>query len=100
MKITSSGLEHYQKVAQNVNNKGAAAAKTAGAPAAGRADKVTLSENAAARAELSRFTSALAAEAEGAVSAQRLGELREAVQNGSYHVESADIADAILDIKV
>lgn len=100
MKITSSGLEHYQSVVQNVKNGEAAAKGKAVEKAFGRADKVTLSEDAASRAELSRFATALSGEVESTASPERISELTEAVQSGSYHVASGDIADAILDLKV
>ncbi|MDL2327148.1 flagellar biosynthesis anti-sigma factor FlgM [Ruminococcaceae bacterium OttesenSCG-928-A11] len=100
MKITSSGLEHYQSVVQSVKQNGDDAPKNKMEKAAGRSDKVTLSEQAAARAGISRLASAMAAEVEGGASAERIEELREAVQSGDYNVSSEDIADAILDVKI
>ena len=100
MKITSSGLERYQSAVQNAKSSESSLKSKVAGGSAGRADKVTLSENAACRAELSRLASALSSEVEGAASPERLSELRQAVQDGSYHVASGDIADAILDLTV
>lgn len=100
MKITSSGLEHYQSVVQSVKQNADAAPKSKTGQAAGRADKVTLSENAAARAGVRRLVSPVAAEVEAGASAERIDELRSAVESGEYYVASEDIADAILDLSV
>ena len=100
MKITPQGLERYKTVVQNVKNSENASKNKALGNVSGRADKVTLSEEATAHAELARFVSSLGNEVENSASPQRVEELREAVQNGSYHVPTADIADAILNRKV
>lgn len=98
MKINSPGLEHYQSYVKSVKSGEAPGAKgKAKTGAAGNTDKVTISQGAAARAEAGRVASSLAAEVEGAASPERLETLRQAVQDGSYDVPAADVADAILD---
>lgn len=94
MKINASGLDRYQSVVQQAKT-GEAAKPRQGARAA-NTDKVTISGDAAARAGLSRLASSVAAEVDASASPARIEQLRTAVQDGSYHVETGDIADAIL----
>ncbi|MGD9559934.1 MAG: flagellar biosynthesis anti-sigma factor FlgM [Oscillospiraceae bacterium] len=101
MKINpSAGLDQYKKYVQTVKGEETAAAKAAenkgAAPA--NTDKVTLSEEAASRAGLGRVVSALSSDANDAVSPKRLAELGAQVADGSYHVASGDLADAILGL--
>lgn len=100
MKINASnGLEQYQKYAQAVKNGDSVVAKGKAdekAAAAQNTDKVTLSEAAAARAETSRIASALSAEVDSTVSAERLAQLSAQVNDGSYYVPTGALADAIL----
>lgn len=98
MKINSSGLDRYKSYLQSVGNGegGSAKTKEKNKVTANNTDKITISGEAAAKAELGRLASTVAAEVEGAVSAERLGELRAAVQDGSYYVSSEDLADAML----
>lgn len=99
MKINpAAAYDQYQTRVNGTKNGPAAGAKGAGKAA--RADKVTLSGEAAQRAEQSRLASALAGEVESAASPERLAALHDAVQAGEYHVSSEDIADAMLDMKV
>ena len=100
MKINSSaGLEHYQSYSKKVKD-GDKLAKAKGAFSANNTDKVEISDGAAARAEASRIAPALAAEVESTASPERISALSTAVQEGTYYVESEDIADAMLDAKV
>lgn len=101
MKInTNAGYERYQSMIQGAKGAEAGSAKKAGAAAAGVAantDKVMLSENAATHAEMYRLTSALSAEVERSVASdERLADLQARIADGSYHVESQALADAIL----
>lgn len=98
MKINSPGLEHYQSYVKSVKSNESAGTKgNAGAAAPHNTDKVTISQDAAARAEIGRLSSSLAAEVEGAASPERMAMLQEAVQSGSYSVSAADVADAMLN---
>jgi anti-sigma28 factor (negative regulator of flagellin synthesis) len=100
MKI--NGLERYQNLAALARSGEGAAAKGTAAKVLGgngNTDKITISEDAAARAEFRRVASALAAEAD-AVGGERLARLSETVQGGGYRVASEDIADAVLSLKV
>lgn len=102
MKInTYNGFERYQSVLQSA--KGAevqaeAAKEKNGVKSSVRADTVSFSGGAVAKSELSRLTSVLAAEADGAAGIERLDALHSAVQDGSYYVPSGEIADAIFDV--
>lgn len=97
MKINASGLDQYQQYVKSVKNEEKAGVKLSGGVKTSNTDKVVISEEAAAKAEASRVSAALTAEVEGAASPERLAQLTEAVRDGSYHVASEDIADAILE---
>lgn len=99
MKINPSAFEQYKNYAKAVKNdesssKGASAAKAA--VQSGKTDTVSFSEEAAAHAEASRLSASIAAEVQAGAGAEKLGELRAAVQAGTYYVPSEKIADAIL----
>lgn len=101
MKINgSAGLEQYKNYVQKLKKDEAAAAKTpVGAKAAGpNTDKVTLSGEAAARAELSRAVTVMSAEVDAPADAARMEALRAKVADGSYYVASDDLANAILGL--
>lgn len=98
MKINpSAGFEQYQKYVKSLKNgeASAPAAGKPGAPNSAKTDKVDISGQAAARAQLSGFAAALAKEVE-AHGAERLTALRAQVQSGEYKVAAEDLADAIL----
>ena len=97
MKINSPGLDHYKTYVKSVKAGEGTGAKGKLKAAAENTDKVTISQDAVARAETGRLVSTIAAEVEGAASSERIEELRQAVQSGSYTVSAADVADAILD---
>lgn len=97
MKINGSGLERYQSVVSSLKAGEAGKGKAPGRAAAANTDKVTISGDAARRAEVSRAASGIAAEVDAGVGAERIEALRASVQNGSYHVAAEDIADAILE---
>lgn len=98
MKITTGGLEHYQSYLKTVKNSENAqkGPGKVGAGTAAKTDKVTISGEAAAKAELGRMTAAMSAEVEQMAGAERVDALRTAVQAGEYYVASEDLADAIL----
>lgn len=97
MKITSGGIDYYQKVQSLKGEKASGGKAKAGAASSqGKSDKVVISQEAAARAEASRLASAMGAEVDGAVSPERLEALRASVADGSYHVDAESLADAIL----
>lgn len=99
MKINGSGLERYQSVVSSLKagEAGKGKGKAPGRAAEANTDKVTISGDAARRAEVSRAASGIAAEVDAGVGAERIEALRTSVQNGSYHVAAEDIADAILE---
>lgn len=101
MKINpSAGHDYYQSYIQglkNAENKAGADAK----PPAGtvtNTDKVTFSNSAAVRSEVSRLATTVAAQVEETGSSARINELRTAVQNGSYSVPAGEVANAILGL--
>lgn len=99
MKINpSAGYDKYQTYVQSVKNKEAAQAKSEakGKAAGTNTDKVTLSNEAIARAEYGRVAAAVASEVDGSASAARLDALRDQVQSGSYYVPTDTLASAIL----
>ncbi len=96
MKINPAAA--YEQYQTRVNGAKTAPAAGSKGHAAARADKVTLSGEGAARAGSSRFASALAGELEAAASPERLTQLHDAVQAGTYQVDAADVADAMLDV--
>ena len=98
MKINVTGLEQYQRYAKPVKpGEGAVSAGIARTVGASNTDKVTISQSAAQRAEAGRLVPALSAEVESTAAPERVEALRQAVQDGSYHVSAGDVADAILD---
>lgn len=102
MKINPSGIEKYQGYVQAA--KAESAAKPGGGSKTGgvfgsKTDTVSISEEAASRAEARRLAGGLAAEVEGAASPERIEALRVQVAAGEYHVSSEDLADAILDMR-
>ena len=100
MKINpSAGFDHYKKYVGSVKNGELTPAKEDGkarAASAANTDKITLSGDAAARAENSRLVAGLSSEVEGTAGTGRLQQLQEQVQNGTYSVDSGALADAIL----
>lgn len=100
MKINPSlGFDRYRSVVQSARTAEGSAKKgvnTAGAAAGGNTDKVTFSEESAARAELSRLNATLANEVEDTASPEKLASLAHSVNSGTYFVDSDDLADAIL----
>lgn len=99
MKINSQGIERYQSVVKQVKTGDDAHGKTsAGKLTSAKTDKVTISGDGAARAEISRLASSIAAEVDSPASSERIDGLRQAVEQGTYNVPSEDIADAMLDI--
>lgn len=97
MKITSGGIDYYQKV-QTLKNESTSGGKgkAGGAAGKGKSDKVTISQEASNRAEASRVASAMSPEVDGAVTAEKLAALQASVADGTYHVAAEDLADAIL----
>lgn len=65
--------------------------------AATNTDKIMLSTEASAKAEISRVTSFISAEVNSLGNAERLTALRERVQDGTYYVSGEDLTHAILD---
>ena len=105
MKVNQTmGFEHYQNYVQNVKGNDAALAKATAAELrpetteAANIDKVDFSENGAARAGLLRMSSAIAQEVEGHAGAQRLAQLQAQIEQGTYRMETGQIADAILGV--
>lgn len=97
MKINSAGLEHYQSYVKAVKSGEGPGAKTKPVPAVPQnTDVVSISQDAAVRAEVGRIAYGVTAEAEGAFG-EKIAALRTAVQNGSYAVSATSVADAILD---
>lgn len=97
MKINpSGGREIYQAYLQSAKNNDNA--QKAGAPQARpiNTDKVTLSGDAAAMAEIGRARAAMAAEVESAGDPARLEALRGQVQAGTYFVSTDALAGAIM----
>ncbi len=98
MKINAPGLEQYQKYVKAVKSGESSAAKTkSGAVFSENTDKVTISQDAALRAEAGRLSAGVTAEVEDSAAPARLEALREAVQGGGYSVPAEDVANAILD---
>ncbi len=101
MKVNSSaGFDQYQAYLQTLKSAETGAAKTQGevrVPISDTAntDKVTFSEQALERAGLSRMATAMSAEV-AEPDAARMEDLKAAVQDGSYAVNSGAVADAIL----
>ena len=59
-------------------------------------DKVTISSDASAMAEVGRMASSMSAEVNNLGNSARLAELGEQVRNGTYFVSTGTLADAIL----
>ncbi len=100
MKINLTGYEKYQSYVQKTKGGEKPTGKSFAQSLAARADTVTLSAEASARKVAGGFAADIASELDGAAGAQRVQELREAVQAGSYSVDAADVADAMLNLKV
>ncbi|MEG0541945.1 MAG: flagellar biosynthesis anti-sigma factor FlgM [Angelakisella sp.] len=66
----------------------------------GNLDRVSISSEAAQRSEFDRMVHSAAAEVEAGTPASRLGELKQAVQSGQYHVPTEKLAEAILNAYV
>lgn len=101
MKINPSpGFGNYQSYVQALKNAESQTGKPNGGGqikgADANTDKVTLSGNAAARAEAGRVAAPVAAEVDASASPARIAELTEKVQSGEYFVSSGQLADAIL----
>lgn len=102
MKVNPSvGFEHYQSYLQNVKNGESSAVKPAEEGKAStvgstNTDKVTFSDDAAAKAESTRVARSLASEVEGEANADRIAQLRDEVQNGSYSVPTERLVQAML----
>ncbi len=103
MKINQTmGFEHYQNYVQSVKGNETAPGKATAAEVrpesqeTANMDKVDFSESGAARAGLLRLSSSIAQEVESQAGAQRLAELQAQIEQGTYHVETGKIADAIL----
>lgn len=98
MKINASGLERYKSYVSAVKKEETQAAKSKGLKTvSSNTDKVEISQDAASRAEVARLASSVALEVEGTASPQRLREITENIENGTYFVSAQDVADAILD---
>lgn len=74
---------------------GSAVAKTDAA--AKKTDQVSLSGEASFKSVLARMGGAIARDVEGAVSEQRVEQLKSEVEGDTYYATSASIADAFLD---
>ena len=96
----SSAYEVYKNNVSSVKNGASSASKAdgkarvAGAPA--NTDKVTISSDASALAEVGRLASSISAEVSNLGNSERLAELGEQVRNGTYYVGTGILADAIL----
>lgn len=105
MKINQAqGLQQYQNYVPSVKAEETASFKTLleekfAVQNTGNTDKVTISEDAAMKAELGRAATAIGSEINGLGSAQRLAELKMAIDSGGYNVSTAALADAILGVK-
>lgn len=102
MKVNSSpGFSKYQNYMSSIKNSDSQPGKLQSEGLArvtgGKTDTVTLSGDAAVRAETNRVVGAAVAEAENLGSAERIAALREKVQSGEYYVSTDDLASAILN---
>lgn len=104
MKINQSvGFEHYQSYVNGVKNdantqKNQLEQRLPSNAESANTDKVVISENAAARAELIRVQANIAAEVEN-TSSEKIAQLQAQVQDGSYRISSDALADAILGVR-
>lgn len=59
-------------------------------------DQVEISPEGARKMEVEQLTRAVASELREPASPERLNDLREAIQNKSYHIPTGDLVDAIM----
>lgn len=101
MKIDLNGA--YRAYAKNSTTLPLPGDKAAGKDdrvSAGNIDRVSISSEAAQKSELDKLVHSAAAEADAAMSAEKLSQLRLAVQSGEYNVPTEKLADAVLDAYV
>ena len=101
MKVNpSAGFEQYKTYINGLKNSDPATPKVKGegqsSAAAQNTDKVTLSESAAAQAEISRLASSVAAEVENTGNDARLAQLSEQVAGGRYFVDTDALVSSII----
>jgi anti-sigma28 factor (negative regulator of flagellin synthesis) len=84
-KVGSTGIKAYTNVMSS-----------AGRPAAGQCDKVSISPEASSFREIDNVKKSISSEVSGAGSQERLNSLKAQIQAGTYNVSAGSVADAIL----
>lgn len=101
MKIgPAAAYRPYQALTTGTVVPEAAANGTKTEAAAQKTDKVSLSGDASFRSVLVRMGRNMAEEVHSAASQERIQELKDEVENKTYYVSSARLADAILDSSI
>ncbi len=69
---------------------------SAGRPAAGQHDKVSISPEASSFCELDKTTKSISSEVSASASQEKIESLKAQIQSGTYSVSAGSVADAIL----
>ncbi len=62
----------------------------------GHTDQIQISPEGARKMEIDQLTKAIVSETRTPASPERLEKLRTAVRNGTYHIPTGDLADAVM----
>lgn len=101
MKIDLNGAYRaYAKSSATLPQQSEKSAGKNSRPAMGQMDSISISSEAAQKSELDKLMHSAAAEADADISPERLSNLRQAVQSGSYHVPTEKLAEALLNAYV
>lgn len=101
MKVDLNGAYRaYAKSSVTLPQQGEKSAGKNNRPSAGQMDSISISSEAAQKSEFDKLLHNNAAEADAAMSPERLSSLRQAVESGEYHIPTEKLAEAVLNAYV